>query len=51
MVRVVCTHLPATFGVTVGATLCSDTGAENVNEMVVFGATFCIPAGGLVALT
>ena len=26
----------------------SETGAENVTEMVVFGATFCAPAAGVV---
>jgi hypothetical protein len=51
VLRVDCTHFPATFGVTVGATFRSDTGAENVNEIVVFGATFWVPAAGFVALT
>ncbi len=44
----VCTHLPAMSGVSCGAAWCSDTGAENVSEMVVFGATFCAPADGMV---
>ena len=38
------------FGVSVGAALCSDTGAEKVSEIVVFGATFCVPAAGMVVL-
>ena len=42
-----CTHLPAMFGESVGATFCSETGAEKVNEMGVFGATFCVPAAGV----
>ena len=48
MVAFVCTHLPAMSGVSVGAASCSDTGAENVSEMVVFGATFCAPGAGVV---
>ena len=42
MVAFVCTHLPAMAGVSVGAAFCSETGAENVSEMVVFAATFCV---------
>ena len=48
MVAFVCTHLPAMSGLSVGAPSCSDTGAENVSEMVAFGATFCSPGSGLV---
>jgi len=31
-----------------GIALRSETGAENVTEIVVFGATFCAPGAGLV---
>ena len=47
VVGFVCTHLPETLGVTVGAAFLSATGAENVSEMVVFDATFCVPAAGV----
>ena len=36
------THLPAMAGDSAGAAFCSETGAEKVNEIVVFGATFCV---------
>src|ERR1700722_1671628 len=35
-------------GESCGAAWRSDTGAENVSEMVVFGATFCAPGAGIV---
>ena len=48
MVAFVCTHFPATSGVTAGAAWRSDTGAEKVSEIVVSAGTFCAPAAGLV---
>ena len=45
------THVPAMSGDTTGVALCSETGAENITEMVVFGATFWAPEVGLVALS
>ena len=43
------THLPPMAGDRRGVALRSETGAENVTEIVVFGATFCAPGAGLVA--
>jgi len=37
-------------GVSTGVAFCTETGAENVTEIVVFGATPCAPAAGFVAL-
>src|ERR1700722_18502434 len=48
VVALLCTHFPATVGVSTGAAWRSDTGAEKVSEIVVFAATFCAPAAGLV---
>ncbi len=41
------THLPAMSGETVGAVRRRVTGAENVSEIVVFGATFWAPGAGV----
>ncbi len=47
VVGFVCTHLPETLGVTVGAACLRATGAEKVSEMVAFDATFWVPAAGV----
>ena len=43
-----CTHLPSMVGDMVGSTFCNETGAEKVSVMGVSGATFCVPAAGVV---
>lgn len=51
VVAVVRTHLPATAGESTGITVraeTAETGEENVTEIVVFGATPCAPAIGVV---
>ena len=48
VVALVRTHLPATAGESTGVTVVAETGEENVTEIVVFGATPCAPAIGVV---
>ena len=44
----VCTHLPAMSGESIGDARRRETGAENVSEIWVFGATFWAPGAGVV---
>ena len=43
------TQFPPMSGDSSGIAQCSETGAENVTEIVVFGATSCAPGVGVVA--